>query len=322
MTDSQPSSKKHSASCGQAEPEPKSGSALGTTRRTTAEAIAAGLEYLLQQRRNGRWGHLNLPWGVADAGVTACVLARLGELPPFFASVSLQRAMAESLDWLEQARTPNGGWGYPGEDDAESTAWAVIALRKHGRSAPDSALELIRRCRRPDGGFAYRPEGGNSSPETTALAIQALGTTENANARDSAGFISSWLEGDGGRLASPLFVCSAILDWEKGLAPLALLNQACRRTACLPTESTLEQALLLRCLVRLRLNRAWSLAADLRAAQLADGSWPGPSAAPFNFDDKRIIPTVTAVSALVLGDFQPGLYFGSDLPRPRRLHES
>lgn len=115
-------------------------------------------------------------------------------------------------------------------------------------------------------------------------------------------------------------VCSEILDWEKGLAPLALLNQARQLTSTLQTESAFEQALLLRCLVRLGLNRAWTLAACLRDAQLDDGSWL--SAAPPSLGDNRIIPTVTAVSALALGDVQPGLYFGSGLPRPRRLQES
>ncbi len=237
-----------------------------------------------------------------------------------FISPSLQRAIAGSLEWLQQARSAKGGWGFPVADDAESTAWAIIALRRHGRPVPDAAFEFIRRCRRADGGFAYCPEAGNSAPETTALAIQALGAGDTAMARDAAGFISSWLASDVGMLASPHFICSGILDWEKGLAPLSLLKQAFQITDNLQTGSALEQALLLRCLIRLRLTRAWSLADHLRAAQLEDGSWP--STAHPNSDDKKILPTVTAVSALVLGDLQPGLYFGSDLPRPRRLHES
>jgi hypothetical protein len=93
-------------------------------------------------------------------------------------------------------------------------------------------------------------------------------------------------------------------------------------TARFAAESALEQALLLHCLVRLRLNRAWTQAASLRALQKDDGSWPGPSMAPLNCDNNNVIPTVTAVSALVLGESQPGLYFGSDVPRPRRLFES
>jgi hypothetical protein len=291
--------------------------AVGNTSRTNAEAIAGGLVYLLQQRRNGRWGHLDLPWGPADASVTACVLARLVELPSQFMNRYVRQAIADSLDWLHEAQTPEGSWGYPGEGNAETTSWAVIALRKHGRPVLNSALDFIRRCRRPDGGYGRNPDSGKSDPETTALAIQALGAGDNA--RDAAGLLSYWLGNDGERTASSLFLCSSILEWEKGLAPLRLLNQACQLAAGFQAESAFDQALLLRCLVRLRLNRAWSLVAGLRATQRADGSWPGPAAAHFNLDDKRIIATVTAVSALILGDFQPGLYFGSDLPRPRRL---
>jgi hypothetical protein len=39
------------------------------------------------------------------------------------------------------------------------------------------------------------------------------------------------------------------------------------------------------------------------------------------FDDQRVFTTATAVSALVMGESQPGLYFGSDVPF-RRLDES
>ncbi len=282
-------------------------------QRTNPRAIAAGLKYLVSQRHDRHWGACG-----AEAQVTACVLARLGELPPQFVSQSLRRTMEKALQWLVEARTPEAGWGSAGKDDADSTAWAVIALRKNNRAVPEAALHLIRRCCRLDGGFAARPEGGPGDPETTALAIQALGVLDSA----AENFLLSRLQSDGARLASPLGVCSAILDWEKGLAPLSLLNQACQLTARFAAESTLEQALLLHCLVRLRLNRAWTLAASLRVAQLEDGSWPGPSAAPLHADDKNIIPTATAVSALVLGESQPGLYFGSDLPRPRRLHKS
>ena len=96
MIDSQANLNEQGASWGQPEPEHRIG-AMGNVPRTNAEAIAAGLVYLLQQRRNGRWGHLNLPWGVADAAVTACVLARLGELPSQFTNRYLMGAIADSV---------------------------------------------------------------------------------------------------------------------------------------------------------------------------------------------------------------------------------
>jgi hypothetical protein len=86
---------------------------------------------------------------------------------------------------------------------------------------------------------------------------------------------------------------------------LELLKHACQLAGGFQTESAFEQALLLRSTVRLRLNRAWILAAGLRDAQLDDGSWP--SAAGPSLGGNRIIPTVTAVSALALGDVQPEL---------------
>jgi hypothetical protein len=150
------------------------------------------------------------------------------------------------------------------------------------------------------------------------LAVQALGFLDD----DAETFLVTCLQSAGSRMASPLTICLAILEWDQGVAPPSLVNQACQLAARFAPETVMEQALLLHSLTRLRLNRAWTLAASLRAAQLNDGSWPGPSMAPLNSDNENIIPTVTAVSALVLGESQPGLYFGSDLPHPRRLYES
>jgi hypothetical protein len=99
------------------------------------------------------------------------------------------------------------------------------------------------------------------------------------------------------------------------MASAALLNQVRQLVAGFGNESALDRALLLRCMLHLRMQRAWSLAAGLRAMQMEDGSW-------WEHDGQKIIATVAAVSALVLGESQPGLYFGSDLPSPRRFHQS
>jgi hypothetical protein len=118
---------------------------------------------------------------------------------------------------------------------------------------------------------------------------------------------------------------SEILDWELGLASPYLLDKVRKLTPDFGGDGVMNQALLLRCLLRLRNRWAWPLAAGLRAVQKEDGSWselqpPQPSAAAAQATpvDDRILPTVTAVSALVLDEFQPGLYFGSDLPLPPR----
>jgi hypothetical protein len=90
-------------------------------------------------------------------------------------------------------------------------------------------------------------------------------------------------------------------------------------------ESAWELGLLLRCAMRLRMQSTWAISAGLRRRQQADGSWPGSAAlAPLSrqfghqeclcFDDQGILATATTLSALAMGDLQPGLYFGSDLP--------
>ncbi|HEY6273802.1 MAG TPA: hypothetical protein VIX19_17625 [Terriglobales bacterium] len=176
----------------------------------------------------------------------------------------------------------------------------------------ETALNWIRRCPRQDGGFATcTGDTDGRTLETTALASQALGHFDS----DAERFLCTRLECDAASPAEQLAASAAILDCDKSLVPLPLLNQACQVTARVQAESAADQALLLRCLLRLRLTRAWLLANSLRAMQLADGSWPGPN-------ENKIITTATAASALVLIESQPGLYFGSDLPRPRRLRES
>ena len=178
-------------------------------RQTSAAAAKAGIDYLLSKRRGRHWAD----FGAEPLG-TAYVVARLGVLPPDFIDRSLQQVIEESLDWLVEARTPEGGWGSAGGDDAETTSWALIALRRSGRSTPASAAKLLLRCRRRDGGFALNPAGGPGDPEATALAVQALGSLDQA----AETFLLARLQSDGSRLASPLGVCLAILEWEKGCA--------------------------------------------------------------------------------------------------------
>jgi len=268
--------------------------------------------------------------GGADVRMIACLLGRLGEMPSRYFTHAQQQQIQDSLTRLEQARTPDGGWKCQGhsDDDAETTAWAVIALRLHGKSVPEPALRMLLRCRRPDGGFAAHPGEvfSQSAPEISALAIRALGETDSA-AQD---FFASRLEAmnAASREATSRYIAlSEILDWEPGMASPYLLDKVRRLTPDLSGDGVMNQALLLRCLLRLRNRWAWPLAAALRAGQKEDGSWldletSQPAVAAQAGADHKIIPTVTAVSALVLDEFQPGLYFGSDSPLPpRKLRE-
>jgi hypothetical protein len=299
-------------------------------RRTNGDAIRAGLGFILSQQQGRRWQDLSLPLGEADARVTACVLARLTDLPLHYITPRLQQQMDLALDWLLQTRSPNGGWGSGfGEDDAETTAWAVIALRGHRRApAPSGALQFLRCCRRLDGGFAARPADSldasaclKSTPEITALALRALGQADRAGQE----FLSSYLEFASSRPAISLLVGSEILDWDRGSVAPSLLAHIAQCAELAEPAGAMEQALLLHCLLRLRHKKAWPLAAQLRVRQAENGSWPqrehprSSSLSQFQLDDRKVLATAAAVSALALAEFQPGLYFGSDLPVPQRL---
>jgi hypothetical protein len=126
---------------------------------------------------------------------------------------------------------------------------------------------------------------------------------------------------------SALFVSSTLMDWEPCMAPWFVVN-AVRELVQQETEGTWEQALLLRCRMRLGLQSAWPLTVGLRRLQRANGSWPGSACLASQrasskgsaqlpdeyFDEDGVLATATALSALAIGDQQPGLYFGSDLP--------
>jgi hypothetical protein len=284
--------------------------------RTSAEAIKAGLNFLSASWQEGYWQDSPLALGGSDVRVTSCVLARLSELPTECRSHSLQRKIESSLDWLTQSRSREGSWGSrPGEDDANSTAWAILALCAHGRAVPAAALDFLLRCRQFDGGFASIP-AGESASEITAVAVRAVGQLDWATEDFLSAYLRSGAASPGSTRRSLRFhICAEILDWPEGLASATLLNQVRQIAAGFGNEGAIDRALLLRCLLRLRMQRAWSLAAGLRAMQMDDGSWSEHEA-------HKILATVTAVSALVLGECQPGLCFGSDLPLPRRLHQS
>jgi hypothetical protein len=339
LTDRQPKLSTPSGMSRKAIPEQ---TRAGTDRRT-AEAISLGVQFILAQQQEHRWMELRGQNGVPDRWVTAYVLARLGDLPAGCFRSSQQQQIASALEWLLQARSIEGVWssaaGAP--VDAESTAWAVIALRQHGRTVPRSVLDWLQRCRCAGGGFAVRPrtemessdlEGCDCAtrPATTALAVKALGDLDSSTEDYLAAQLTMPATAQAGNSSARFYICSEILDCDAALAPWSRLNRVCQLTALESPETSFDVALLLRCLSRLRMRRARSVADSLLARQRQDGSWPGTpvlgpalhgvrSAHQAVLDQSGLLATATAVSALMLGEGQPGLFFGSDLPRPRRL---
>lgn len=294
------------------------------------DPIAMGLNFLFSRRQEQSWG-LNSLHGRESAWLTAYVLTRLGEIPSHRINYSLRLKIEKSLDWLLESRTPGGGWGFSSgaPDDADSTSWAVIALRQHGRLAPNGSLDLIRSCRRSDGGFSILPGGSDangafrpSAPDVTAIAVRALASIDAASSEYLAAHLRTDSPATPCRGASAFFVSSTLLDWEPGMAPWFVVNAVHQLTCQQVGEGAWEQALRLRCMMRLGMQSAWALAASLRGLQQMDGSWPGsaqPAAVSAQSteplaDDHGVLATVTSLSALAMGDLQPGLYFGSDLP--------
>jgi len=316
-------------------------SAMNEARpRTNSEAVIAGITFVMSGWHDRHWADFNLPSGESDVWVTAYVLARLGEIPSEYINFSMRQKIEDSLDWLMANRASDDGWGWhsKSDSDADSTSWAVLALRRHRRTVPVEALEFIRHSRRPDGGIAGYPADSAagktlriSSPDVTAVAVNALGEQDPA----AVSFLSScWLQTNKPlppfRLSSRFYTCSEVMDWGTEKAPWTLLNKLCELMSFYDAENVFEQALLLRCLTQLRIQKAWSVAASLRRAQQVDGGWPasallcpattrGYESGLVYLDHKRIFTTVTAVSALLAVGTQPGLYFGSDRPLPQRL---
>ena len=306
---------------------------------TSTAAVAAGLEFIFSIRQQAAWS-LGSPDGESAAWVTAYVLARLGEIPSHHLSYPQRQKIEESLDWLLAARTSQGGWTFGphgSPDDVDSTAWAVAALRHYGRPLPDAALELIQSGRRADGSFTAHPTAANKddvfrsgAADVTAIAVRALASIDSASSEFLAARLRTDIERPQGRLASAFFVSSTLIDWEPGMAPWFVVDAVRQLVSQQEGEGAWEQALRLRCQMRLRMQSAWALAASLRRLQRPDGSWPGSArlarlaggaedqsaSRPDEpcFDHQGVLATATAVSALAIGDLQPGLYFGSDLP--------
>lgn len=308
--------------------------------RTSAQAVATGLDFLFSSLKGSHWSDFSLLGNELDVWVTAWILARLGDLSPRHLGTSHQQDLTEAIHWLSQAGGTDG-WGMaPGEaPDADTTALAVIALRKFGRDVPTTALDFIRNCQRPNGGFSPYPESSHadhlfklSAPDTTVAAVKALGTPNPRAEEFLASRVQDWPV-PWCRLSSRFHLCADILESENGTASWPLLHKVSQLMLYYARESPFEQAAYLRCAFRLQIQRAGTVGAKLRSMQLPDGSWPASAALgpampgvvvrhrrhPLIVDDKKTLTTAAAVSALAIHESQSGLYFGSELPRPRRL---
>ncbi|HZP41020.1 MAG TPA: prenyltransferase/squalene oxidase repeat-containing protein [Candidatus Binatia bacterium] len=82
--------------------------------------------------------------------------------------------MADPLEQLRAARTPEAGWGYRAGEPSrvEPTAWALLAFRAHGAPVPRDAVAALVDGQHADG--SWGGADGPDAPWVTAVAVLAL----------------------------------------------------------------------------------------------------------------------------------------------------
>ncbi|MCB1017327.1 MAG: terpene cyclase/mutase family protein [Acidimicrobiales bacterium] len=127
-------------------------------------AIARGVAFLARARdpHGGLWRDFSEADGSrgSDVWISGFVAAHLGAVPQ---ARPLAAAVARSLAALPRA---SGGWGYDQQllEDADSTAWVLLAARRSGvalsREQRLASLRFLLRHEDPRGGFVtYGPRG-------------------------------------------------------------------------------------------------------------------------------------------------------------------
>ena len=161
-----------------------------------------GVRFLVErQREDDSWSDFDaLPIGAATEWVTAFVASALLDAGGAAGRDAADGAVAH-LVCVHAGRS--GGWGYNATtgSDADSTAWALLALAAHGTPAPPSAVRFVESLRRRDEGFATYPRAdgwGLSHPDVTPTAALALSAVGVADALErAAGFALRTVARDG-----------------------------------------------------------------------------------------------------------------------------
>jgi len=295
------------------------------TRKSPKQAIQTAIRFLLRSRSDEHWTDFDLPAGRSDTWVTAYTLAQLAKLPCELRPSDADQALDESIRWLMKSRSPNGAWGYNRTvpDDADSTSWAILALKRLHQPVPSSAKDFLLRCRDDTGAFATyppdaapRPAWAVGVPDVTASSLYALGESWNAAAelrfrrwRQSESMVPAYW------WVSPFYTLALMLDWAPHLARSPLVSKLINKLECAEAPDSFDRSLLLSCLAALHRPTARVVASSLCQEQNAEGSWCSsallrlpaqvgkmPWAAicsgPLFVDQNAIFTTATAISAL------------------------
>jgi hypothetical protein len=286
--------------------------------RDNHEAIAAGLRFLCANRKAPHWLEFAGVDQGSDVWITAVVVAELSAIPAQLLTPDIHADLRVSTDWLLSLQNQDSGWGFKaGENsDAESTAWAMLALRGQNRAIPAQAMDFIHSCRSTDGGIGLYPAESvprkaarRGKPDVSALVMRALDTVD-ASAEEflKIGWIQTNRPLPAARLQSRFYTCALLLEWESLPQSWPMLEKLCALMSLNRAENAFDQALLLRCLTRLRIQKASSVSAGLRRLQQVDGGWPSSASqvtvsgtetpGAVCLDDQRVLTTVAAIAAL------------------------
>ena len=282
-------------------------------------AVERGVAALLAACSDGHWTDFCLPVGVSDRWVTACLLARLADVEQA-RPMGLARhpAIGEALDWLESARG-QAGWSYNGvtPDDADSTAWALLALRGWDRSPPAAAVGFLQGCLREGQAMTYPADAtprtfwSAPAPDVTAVALRALSACGIALPAELSLPDPSPELPQAFWWVTPLYVLAARTEGAARVAPAPALDA---RLAGFRTQGAFERALLLRLLSPCGAP-ARTCARALVAEQARSGLWApsarlrlvmSPAAEPWReiasgavfLDERGLFTTATVIAAL------------------------
>jgi hypothetical protein len=247
------------------------------------EAVLAGVDFLrARQSAQGCWTDWDLPPGRSSMWTTAygCQLA---DLAP----------QSRAANWLAEHELSGGGWGYDEivGCDADSSAHAVILLRRSGIPVDDRSRRRLESFQQSDGGFStYGRDDGVGSwslshPDVTPVAGYALLLLCGRAARAVTRAVESVTRHRNGNglwdsfwWSTPLYATRASLAF-LAVADISPTDVARSRRSLLHLEvgSAFERALLLDCLRLLGGDRSEGhaeLLAALISEQQPDGSWP------------------------------------------------
>jgi hypothetical protein len=133
----------------------------------------AAVSALRATRGEGGWGNALRPAAPDDVSTTAIVIEALRAARVRAADPMLRDAAA----WMTAQRNAEGGYAFTGAGgptEANSTAFAIRALRALGRTPPAATRAALRRLQEPDGAFDFRADSPGSRLLATNDAVVAL----------------------------------------------------------------------------------------------------------------------------------------------------